>query len=426
MFQRRKHAAAVVGIVLAFGCDASEEMKLVEVPTPPAPLTVVHTLESGETLTDVFRRYGLSANQIVEIVEAIRKYESPRRMRPGMEVQFASRPEEPPIRITLQLDRDRTLFLLPESNGTRTWNARLDSVQVIRDTILLAGLIDSNPYDSELSGDVDKLASGEFHEIIFRLSQIFGWQIDFRRDLRKNDAYRLVVAREVRPDKSIRSAMVLAAEFHNNGRNLSAIRFQPSDTARVEYYDEAGEALRGEFLLAPLDLARMTSGFNLRRFHPVLRQTRPHLGVDYGAARGVEVRATGSGRVTRAGSWGTYGTMVEIRHANELRTRYAHLSGIARGVRSGVRIEQGQVIGYVGSTGLSTGPHLHYEFLQNGRQVNPARMDWPKADPVPDEFRELFIATSDFALLQFGSLSMPTGRTTPVAQPAQSYKAAPR
>ena len=343
-----------------------------------------------------------------------------------MEVQFAARPEGPPIRITLQLDRDRTLFLLPESNGTRTWNARLDSVQVIRDTILLAGLIDSNPYDSELSGDVDKLTPGEFHGIIFRLSQIFGWQIDFRRDLRKHDAYRLVVAREVRPDKSIRSTMVLAAEFRNNGRNLSAIRFQPSDTARVEYYDEAGEALRGEFLLAPLDLARMTSGFNLRRFHPVLRQTRPHLGVDYGAARGVEVRATGSGRVTRAGSWGTYGTMVEIRHANELRTRYAHLSGIARGVRSGVHIEQGQVIGYVGSTGLSTGPHLHYEFLQNGRQVNPARMDWPKADPVPDEFRELFIATSDFALLQFGSLSMPTGRTTPVAQPAQSYKAAPR
>ena len=118
--------------------------------------------------------------------------------------------------------------------------------------------------------------------------------------------------------------------------------------------------------------------------------------------------------------------MVEIRHANELRTRYAHLSGIARGVRSGVRIEQGQVIGYVGSTGLATGPHLHYEFLQNGRQVNPARMDWPKADPVPDEFRELFIATSDFALLQLGSLSMPTVKTTPIAQPAQSYKAAPR
>jgi murein DD-endopeptidase MepM/ murein hydrolase activator NlpD len=425
MFQRRKHTA-VVGIVLAFGCDASEEMRLVEVPTPPAPLTVVHTLESGETLAGVFARYGLSANNIVKIVEAIRKFESPRRMRPGMEVQFAARPQEPPIRIMLQLDRDRTLFLLPELNGPETWNARLDSVHVIRDTILLAGLIDSNPYDSELSGDVDKLAPGEFHEIIFRLSQIFGWQIDFRRDLRKHDAYRLVVAREVRPDGSIRSAMVLAAEFRNNGRNLSAIRFQSADTARVEYYDEAGEALRGEFLLAPLDLARMTSGFNLRRLHPVLRQTRPHLGVDYGAARGVEVRATGSGRVIRAGSWGSYGTLVEIRHANELRTRYAHLSGIARGVRSGVRIEQGHVIGYVGSTGLSTGPHLHYEFLQNGRQVNPARMDWPKADPVPDELRELFIATSDFALLRLGALSMPAARTVPVARPAQIYKAAPR
>ena len=422
MFRRRKRvtAGAALGIVLACGCATPVETKLVEVPTPPAPVTVVHTLGSGETLADVFGRYGLSGAKIVEIVDAIREYESPRRMRPGMEVQFTARPEEPLIRITLQLDRDRTLFLLAEPDGPQPWNARLDSVQIIRDTILLAGLIDSNPYDAELSGDVDKLAPGEFNEIIFRLSQIFGWQIDFRRDIRTHDAYRLVVAREVRPDGSIRSAVVLAAEFRNNGRDLSAVRFQPVDTARVEYYDAVGEALRGEFLLAPLDLARMTSGFNLRRFHPVLRRTRPHLGVDYGAARGVQVRATGAGRVTRAGSWGSYGTVIEIRHANELRTRYAHLSRIARGVRNGARVEQGQVIGYVGSTGLTTGAHLHYEFLQNGRQVNPARMDWPKADPVPDELREVFSATSEFVLSRLGSLSMPVARTASAARRTQA------
>lgn len=400
-------ACALGWSALGLGSPRSERVKLVEVPTPPAPVTVVHNLARGETLSDVLETYGLSGNQIFEIVEAMREYESPRRLRSGTEVRLVMRPSEAPARISLKLDRDRTLHLLAAPGGSTRWSALLDSVEIVRDTILLAGRIETNLFEAEMSGDVDRLASGERVDIALRLSRIFAWQIDFWRDIRTNDAYRLVVAREVRPDGTVRSASVLAAEFRNNGRLLSAIRFQSDSIGPVEYYDEEGEALRGQFLLSPLDLARVTSGFNLRRFHPILKRRRPHLGVDYGASRGTPVKATGAGIVTRAGPWGGYGTAIEIRHPNNLRTRYAHLSGITRGVRAGVRVEQGAVIGYVGSSGLATAAHLHYEFLQNGAQVNPARLDLPKAEPVPDELRDVFAAMRESALARLQLVPMP-------------------
>jgi len=385
-----------------------EPTKVVEIPTPPPPITVVERLASGQTIAEVFASYGLTGAENLEVVDAIREYESPRRLRIGLEIRLAMRPDEAPSRITLTLDQDRTLYLLSPKDGGGTWSARLDSVPIVRDTIIVAGLIGSNLYDVRLSGDLEELPYVELDRLTGQLSQIYAWQIDFWRDIRTNDAYRLVMAREVRPDGSIRTATILAAEFKNRGRMLTAVRFQADEDAPVEYYDEKGQALRGQFLLAPLDLARVTSGFSMHRFHPVLRRSRPHLGIDYGAARGTPVRVTGGGVVTRAGPWGSYGTAIEVRHTNNLRTRYAHLSGIARGVRSGVRVEQGQVIGYVGSSGLATAAHLHYEFLRNGSHVNPASMRFPRAEPVADEDREAFDAASVYAIGVLHHVRLPT------------------
>ena len=369
---------------------------------------VVENLQPGQTLGDVLEDHGMTGGEIFEVVEALRAYENPRRLRSGTEIRLTKRPDDTLTRISLKLDRDRTVYLLPAPDEGRSWAARLDSVKIVRDTILVAGLVTSSLYNSEMFGDGDDLSRGERDRLIGQLSQIYAWQIDFWREVQPNDSYRLVMAREVRPDRSVRVARVLAAEFINDGRALTAVRFQPDEDSPVEYYDEDGEALRGQFLLAPLDLARVTSGFSLRRFHPVLRRRRPHLGIDYGAGRGTQVRATGAGVVTRAGPWGSYGNAIEVRHANNLRTRYAHLSGIARGVRSGVRVEQGEVIGFVGSSGLATASHLHYEFLRDGSHVNPARMQFPRADPVADEHLELFISTSGAALGLLQRVPMPT------------------
>ncbi|MFQ5691286.1 MAG: M23 family metallopeptidase, partial [Gemmatimonadota bacterium] len=308
-----------------------------------------------------------------------------------------------PERISLQLDADRTLSLFPLPDGR--WKARLDSVPVVGDTILLAGTVTSNLYDAELSGDVDRLAPGERNEVVYALSQVFAWQIDFYRDIRTGDSYRVAIAREVRPDGTVRSARVLAAEFDNAGKTLSAIRFRPRPDGPIEYFDREGQALRSQFLRAPLDFGRVTSRFSYRRYHPILHRRRPHLGTDYGARPGTPVRATGDGVVTRAGRWGGYGIMVEIRHINRLRTRYAHLRGLARGIRRGVRVAQGQTIGYVGSTGLATAPHLHYEFLRDGRQVNAARLNLPRADPVSPELLPRFRLERDAAVALFGRLA---------------------
>ena len=407
---------AVAGVcawwLLSGSGDPSGSVRTVYVPTPPPHITVVENLESGQTLAEIFGSHGLSGLEIMRVVETMEEFESPRRLRPGTAIHLAMRPDEPPTRIALQLDRDRRLYLFPDGEDG-AWAGRLDSVQVVRDTILITGFVESNLYEASLTGDVDRLAPGERNEVAFRIEQIFAWQIDFWRDIQPGDGYRAALAREVRPDGTIRSEWILAAEFRNVGRNLTAVRFRPDSMAPVEYYDLEGEAVRGQFLLAPLDLARVTSGFSRQRYHPILKRRRPHLGLDYGAPTGTPVRATGGGIVVRAGRWGTYGNIVEVRHANNLRTRYAHLSRISEGVRVGVRVDQGQVVGRVGATGLATASHLHYEFLQNGSNVNPARLNLPRAEPVSAEYRELYDAARDAAFAVLQGIEMPGGSDRP-------------
>ncbi len=399
--------AGATALVRPWGPSVGDEpVRLVEIPTPPPPVTVVESLEPGETLADVFGDHGFSGTEIFQVVDAIREFQNPRRLRPGTEIRLARRPSGPPARVTLQLDPDRTLYLVSDDAGGG-WSARLDSVAVVHDTIAVAGRVKTNLYDAEMFGGMESLAPRDRNDLVRGLSEIYQWQIDFWRNVDPGDAYRAVVAREVRPDGTTRSARILMAEFRNRGRLLRAVRFQPDASRPVEYYDGDGQALRGQFLLAPLDFARVTSGFSMRRFHPVLRRRRPHLGIDYGASRGTSVLATGAGVVTRAGRWGSYGIAIEVRHANNLRTRYAHLSGVARGIVRGTRVEQGQVIGYVGSTGLATGSHLHYEFLRDGRHVNPASMQFPRADPVPAELRAGFEATRDRAMALLSRVPLP-------------------
>ncbi len=390
----------------------SRPIRTVVVPTPNPPVTVIDTLRRGQTLGEVLENRGISGADIVGLVDAIGAYESVRRLRPGTEIRLAVEDSGFPAGLSLRLDPDRTLHVFAtEEASEEGWASRLDSVPVTTDTILVAGLVESNLYEAHLSGDVDRLAPGEIHDITFRIAQVFQWQIDFWRDLRADDAYRVAIQREVRPDGTMRSAELLAAEFRNGDTQLTAVRFQPEDSPSIEYYDRAGEALRSVFLFAPVDLARVTSGFSRRRFHPILRRSRPHLGVDYGAPRGTPVRATAPGVVTRAGRWGGYGLAVEIRHANNIRTRYAHLSGISSGIRAGARVDQGRQIGRVGSTGLSTASHLHYEFLRNGSQVNPARLNLPKADPVPSDDRPRFEQQRDSAITLLAQVELP-GRQT--------------
>ncbi len=426
----RKLAVVAAGLSLAVGVatvsvlrltaaarradPAVEPIRTVLVPSGPPNVTVTDTLRSGQTLGELFDKNGFAGPEAVELFSLLRRYKNPRSLRPGTVVQItapvAAGPTptgEPllagtPHRVRVLPDPDSRL-VLDASRGR--WVGRLDSVPVVHDTVRLAGLIQANMYDARLDGDTTGLESGDIRRLVWALAEVYQWRIDFYRDVQAGDAYRMLVEREVRPDGSIRGVRVLAAEFRNRDRVLSAIRFAPPDE-KPNYYDENGESVRRAFLLAPLDFRRITSSFSGRRFHPVLRRYRAHLGTDYGAPSGTPVRATGDGVVSRAGYWGGYGRMVEIRHANGFSTRYAHLSRVR--VRPGQRVSQGEIIGGVGATGLATAPHLHYEFLQRGRHRNPTALNLPPAEPVDTELKPVFSRERDQLLAVLAQIEMPS------------------
>ncbi len=379
---------------------------LTPVPTPAAAPPVVRdadTIRAGRSLGQVLASAGLGGDGYGQVLTAIRSHVNPRRLPRGLVVRTTARVPETTDRVALALDQDRTLVLDRRREG---WRTRIDSVSVSIDTLYVGGVIESNLWTSELFGDTARLAPNENVEIFLKLAQIYAWQVDFFRDIRPGDAFRVMVRREVRPDGSVRRADVLAAEFLNQGRRLPAVRFVTADGPE-EYYDENGNATRKAFLRAPLKFSPVTSGFSRRRFHPILHRWRAHRGIDYGAARGTPVHATGAGVVTRAGRWDGYGRMIEIRHNSLYRTRYAHLRGLARGIHRGARVQQNQVIGYVGMTGLATAPHLHYEFLVNGVQRDPRRVKLPPGKPIPRSQLASFERRRDRRLERLDGLGFP-------------------
>lgn len=231
--------------------------------------------------------------------------------------------------------------------------------------------------------------------IATQMADIYGGDIDFHRDLRKGDRFAVVYESITHLGKEIRSGKLLASEFINNGRSYQAAWF-PANGTEGGYYSAEGKSLRKAFLRSPLEFSRITSSFSTARFHPVLQKWRAHKGIDYGAPTGTRVRATGNGSVEFIGTRGGYGKVVVLRHQGRYNTLYAHLSGFAQSLRPGSRVSQGDTIGYVGATGLASGPHLHYEFQINGAHQNPLAMALPSAPPLAanqlPEFRR-YIAT---------------------------------
>lgn len=408
---------AVIALVVRFGgsnaADRGPTVPVVVVPAPAPPVSVYDTLRSGETLGELLAANGVSASRTHSLTQVMRDYKSPRSLRAGLVARFTADPGQEPVRVVLQLNQDSLLDLVAQDSG---WAAVVHEVPVEPDTVVFAGLIESSLWFADLSGEVWKLGEDEFSEYVFDLADVFAWKVDFTRDIRAGDAFRVAIERERRPDGSLRSRRFLAVELRNRDRVIQAIPFTRPE-GRREYFDSDGEALRGVFLRYPVPF-RITSGFSSRRYHPVLKRNRAHLGTDYGAPHGTPVKATAAGTVVRAGTWSSFGRIVEIRHVKGFSTRYAHLSSIAAGVRVGAFVQQGQVIGRVGSSGLATGPHLHYEFLQNGKQRNPATLELPSAERLEDEHIESFRIERDEALALLDEVPLPVPKPDTAAEPA--------
>ncbi|HEX2094375.1 MAG TPA: peptidoglycan DD-metalloendopeptidase family protein [Longimicrobiaceae bacterium] len=354
----------------------------------PAEVAFQDTLRKGETLSELLERSRLDQASAAALLAQLQEHQDPRGLRPGAVVSYRKTFVGGEVRgMEMSLDADRTLRVRRERGA---WDASVEEVPVRMDTAALVGTVESSLYQAVLSARGADVPRAERERIVDLLAdRIFAWQIDFSRDLRPGDSYRILYEREVRPDGSARSWRLLGALFDLDGREYSAFLFRTPDGIE-DYYDRQGESLRRAFLRAPLEFRRITSAFSTSRFHPILRRARAHHGIDYAASSGTPIRAVGDGVVAKAGWGGGYGNVVEIRHRRGYSSRYAHMRGFARGIRPGARVRQGDIIGYVGSTGLSTGPHLHYEFHMAGRPVNPSSIRYITGDPIPGGLRSRF------------------------------------
>lgn len=230
--------------------------------------------------------------------------------------------------------------------------------------------------------------------MLLQLASIFGWDIDFVLDIRKGDTFSLIYDELYLEGKLIGYGDIQVARFINRGKEFTAIRHIDKH-GDSHYYSPAGANMRKTFLRNPLDVFRISSHFNLRRKHPVLNRIRAHKGTDYAASRGTPIKSIGDGKVIFAGRKGGYGNVVIIQHGSRYETRYAHLSKFHRKTRRGRKLKQGQIIGYVGSSGLATGPHLHFEFRVDGVHLNPLRVKTPKAKPIAKEYRGDFLQQAE-------------------------------
>jgi murein DD-endopeptidase MepM/ murein hydrolase activator NlpD len=230
-------------------------------------------------------------------------------------------------------------------------------------------------------------------QLIASLTEIFGWELDFSRQVTENDSWRLTVEQQLVNGRVVGWGRILAAEYRNNSKTYSAVYYEKP--GRISgYFDLEGQSLSKSFLRSPIEFARISSGFTMRRFHPKLKIFRPHLGVDYAAPTGTPIRALGDGVVLEAKYTTGGGKTISLAHGNTYKTRYLHMSAFASKIHAGTNVKQGQIIGYVGSTGLSTGPHLHFEFYQNNHYVDPLKVELPASGSVPSELLADFDAHS--------------------------------
>jgi murein DD-endopeptidase MepM/ murein hydrolase activator NlpD len=336
------------------------------------------TLKSGETLSDLFGRQGLGGVDLVGIFERVGL--DARRLPAGLVVLFRREAgEDHPSAISL---RTSDVERLAAHRAADTWTAERHPVAWRAETIRVEGPIESSLYealDARIPNDV--LDAGNRIKLAWDLSDVYAWSVDFSRDIQPGDSFAVLLQREVSEEGEVRSGAILAADLLNSGRHLKAFRFEPVNHI-VRFFDQAGNSLRRAFLRAPVEFRRISSTFSKSRFHPILGIWRKHEGTDYAASSGTPVLAAGDGTVLRAGVAGGYGNLIELRHRNGITTRYGHLRGFARGIHAGARVHQGEVIGYVGATGLASAPHLHYEFRINGAARDTRRVDLGEGEPL--------------------------------------------
>lgn len=399
----RRLDEGAVGARVAAEAAAAEKAALM-------PLTVDVIVGANDTLELIFRKLKLSVADLATLRALPDLRSSLDRLYPGEQLKFGVRDAQL-VSLERQLSPSETLQVKRDASGfeTEVIVNPLERALRVGEAVIRSSLF-------QAAGD-----AGLSDSLALRIADVFRWDIDFVLDIQQGDRFRVIYEELSQDGKPLGEGDILAVEFVNQGTVYRAIRFAhghprtgaaadgaSGDDGDFGYYTPDGKSLRKAFLRAPLEFTRVSSRFNLFRRHPVLNRMRAHRGVDYAAPIGTPVKAAGEGRVRFIGTKGGYGKVIEIQHANEVRTLYGHLSRFARGLRQGERVRQGEIIGFVGMTGLATGPHLHYEYLLRGVHQDPQKVPLPNDRPIPASLMAQF-RTHAAPLLA----SLDAGRVTP-------------
>jgi len=387
---RHRVAAALIalpcfGVVAAFGIAPDTIVETVPVNTVVEELTLPpltpaaedipafareERIQRGDTVASLLARLEVDDPAALKFLRDNQQAKALYQLIPGRTVRVTARADGKLVSLRylnggnlLAIDRNDNAFAVEEEPAQLEQRVLMKSAEI----------------RNSLFGATD--AAGLPDAVATQIADIFSTDIDFHRDLRKGDRFSVVYEALYHRGEAVKTGRVLAAEFINQGKTYQAVYFNYAENQGA-YYTPDGRNLRKQFLRSPLEFSRVTSGFTLARFHPVLQTWRAHKGIDYGAPSGTRVKATGDGEVEFVGRQGGYGNVVVLRHQSQYTTWYGHLSSFAKGVRKGKRVAQGEVIGYVGATGLATGPHLHYEFRISGVHQNPLRVAMPEAPRI--------------------------------------------
>jgi murein DD-endopeptidase MepM/ murein hydrolase activator NlpD len=354
------------------------------------------TIKSGDTLSDIFLKAGFNDKIMYKVLYSHPDNKQLTRIFPGEKIAFLSDENNQVNKIKLIRSPIESVLFTKDINSEKFTHSLITRQPDIHISYS-EGTIDSSLF---LAGQKAGLTEAQ----IMELANIFGWDIDFILDIREGDKFNLIYEELYLDGEKYKNGRILAANFTNQGKPFSAVLYE-EENGDSNYFTPDGQSMRKAFIRTPVDFARISSHFNLKRKHPILHKIRAHKGTDYAASYGTPIKATGDGKIINARNKGGYGRTVIIQHGNKITTLYAHLSKYARGIKEGKRVKQGQIIGYIGSSGLASGPHLHYEFRVNGVHKNPLKVKLPHAQPVSKKQLARFRLYTDKYLAQLATFS---------------------
>ena len=389
---------------VAFTADSIGDAALL---TRPYDKTV--TVSQGDTLMALLTSAGAPREQAHAAVQAMRDVFSPRALRPGQEITLTMKPAlglAKPDLLGLSVNETVVRDVIVARQADGAFSAEAIERPLVTRVVRAEGRIDSSLYDAAVGAGVPLSA-------LSRLITVFSFDVDFQRDVQPGDRFAaLFEVKETEDGRVVEAGDILIGEMVVGGKPLRVYRYIDKD-GQIDWFDGTGKSVRKALLTTPIEGARISSGFGMRR-HPILGYSKMHKGLDFAAPTGTPIFAAGDGVVEKASRFGAYGNYVRIRHNGSFSTAYAHMSRFGKGMKSGVRVRQGQIIGYVGTTGRSTGPHLHYEVIKNGEQVNPRGITLPTGRQL--EGRELVAFQSEVNALETRFASLAAGGAVAAAR----------